>query len=131
MRVGNLQIAPSLIFNTALRKYSNTHSVYSVDDFCMCKDDLLYTLNYVYSIVHCKNCTYLCFYDLLHILLLWNTYGSQECMCMKELSSQHFPPKGIWKTEYLLIHLYIQSGWWLKPTQNMWPVQSNVTSICC
>ena len=70
MRVGNLQIAPSLIFNTALRKYSNTHSVYSVDDFCMCKDDLLYTLNYVYSIVHCKNCTYLCFYDLLHILLL-------------------------------------------------------------
>jgi len=52
-------------------------------------------------------------------------------MYMKELSSQHFPPKGIRKTEYLLIHLYIQSGWWLKPTQNMWPVQINVIGICC
>ena len=76
-------------------------------------------LYYGYGIVRCKNCVYLCFYDLLHTLLFWNTYGSQECMYIKELSSQHFPPKGIQKTEYLPIHVYIQSGWWLKITQNM------------
>jgi len=39
----------------------------------------------VFSILHCKNCVYLCIYDLVHTLLpLWHTYGLMEWMyiCM-------------------------------------------------
>ena len=45
----------------------------------MCKDDLQYCFINDYRIFHCKNCIYLCIYDLFHSpLSLWHTYASIE-----------------------------------------------------
>jgi len=51
-------------FKAALRKYLHTHSLYSVDEFFVCKDDLQYSC----SVLHCEF-LYLYIYDLFHNLL--------------------------------------------------------------
>jgi hypothetical protein len=52
---------------------------------------------FVGDCLYCKNCVYLCIYDLFHILLsLWHTYGSMEStyictyVCMNILLSTPF-----------------------------------------
>ena len=52
-----------------LTLYLNTHSFYSVDEFCVCKIIYNTVLYNVISILHCKYYVYLLIYDLFSILL--------------------------------------------------------------
>jgi len=67
-------------FKAAWRKYLNAHSFYTVDEFCVCKIIYNTVLYNVSSILHWKNCVFLCIYGLFNILLsLWQTFGSMQC----------------------------------------------------
>jgi len=56
-------------FKVTLRKMLKHASFAAKMNFFMCKDYLLYCFKNAYGILHCKNCVYLCIYDLFHILL--------------------------------------------------------------
>jgi hypothetical protein len=61
-----------LWYKAALRKYLNTHSFCSADEFLMCKDDLQYYL-WNFIIHDTKNCIWFCIYEMFQILLFCDT----------------------------------------------------------
>jgi hypothetical protein len=55
-------------FKAAGREYLNTHSFYLVDEFGVCKYDVLYGFDKMF-VVFCAVNLYGCVYDFFHILL--------------------------------------------------------------
>ena len=68
-------------FKEALRKYLNTHSLYSLAEFLFVEMIYNTVVKKIILFLHCKNCLYLCIYDLFQILLSSETLKDPWNVC--------------------------------------------------